>query len=71
MMPTGCGACAGYGAGVLADGEICIASTARNFRGRMGSRQASVYLGSPYAVAAAAVAGEIRDPREFLAEMVP
>lgn len=68
MMPTGCGACAGYGAGVLADGEICIASTARNFRGRMGSREASVYLGSPYAVAAAAVAGEIRDPREFLAE---
>ena len=71
MMPTGCGACAGYGAGVLADGEICIASTARNFRGRMGSRQASVYLGSPYAVAAAAVAGEIRDPREFLAETAP
>ena len=35
MMPTGCGACAGYGAGVLAEGEVCIASTARNFRGRM------------------------------------
>ena len=71
MMPSGCGACAGYGAGVLADGEVCIASTARNFRGRMGSRESNVYLGSPYTVAAAAVVGEIRDPREFLAETAP
>ena len=66
LLPSGCGACAGYGAGVLADGEVCIASTARNFKGRMGSRTAQVYLGSPYSVAAAAVAGELRDPREFL-----
>jgi 3-isopropylmalate/(R)-2-methylmalate dehydratase large subunit len=67
MLPTGCGACAGYGAGVLADGEVGIASTARNFKGRMGSAKAVVYLASPYTVAASAVKGEIADPREFLA----
>ena len=67
LMPTGCGACAGYGAGLLADGEVSIASTARNFKGRMGSAKADVYLGSPYTVAASAVKGEIADPREFLA----
>ncbi|MFM7459731.1 MAG: 3-isopropylmalate dehydratase large subunit [Burkholderiales bacterium] len=66
MLPTGCGACAGYGAGVLADGEVGIASTARNFKGRMGSAMAEVYLASPYTVAASAVKGEIADPREFL-----
>ena len=68
MLPSGCGACAGMGAGMLAAGETCIASTARNFKGRMGSAQADVYLASPYSVAAAAVAGQIRDPRELLAE---
>src|SRR5690606_31866376 len=57
MMPSGCGACAGYGAGVLAEGEVCIASTARNFKGRMGAASAEVYLGSPYTVAASAVTG--------------
>jgi 3-isopropylmalate/(R)-2-methylmalate dehydratase large subunit len=66
LMPTGCGACAGYGAGLLGDGEVSIASTARNFKGRMGSAKAEVYLGSPYTVAASAVKGEIADPREFL-----
>jgi 3-isopropylmalate/(R)-2-methylmalate dehydratase large subunit len=66
LMPSGCGACAGYGAGVLAEGETCIASTARNFKGRMGAASSKVYLGSPYTVAAAAIAGEIRDPRDFL-----
>lgn len=67
LLGSGCGACAGYGAGILAEGETCIASTARNFKGRMGASSSRVYLGSPYSVAAAAVAGEIRDPREFLA----
>lgn len=67
LLPTGCGACAGMGAGMLAAGETCIASTARNFRGRMGSPEASVYLGSPYTVAASAVCGRIADPRELLA----
>ncbi len=67
LLPSGCGACAGYGAGILAENETCISSTARNFRGRMGARTARIYLGSPYTVAASAVAGRIADPREFLA----
>jgi 3-isopropylmalate/(R)-2-methylmalate dehydratase large subunit len=66
MMPSGCGACAGYGFGVLAENEICISSTARNSKGRMGARSAQVYLASPYTVAASAVAGRISDPREFV-----
>jgi 3-isopropylmalate/(R)-2-methylmalate dehydratase large subunit len=66
LLPTGCGACAGYGAGVLGEGEICISSTARNFKGRMGHPTSQVYLGSPYTVAASAVAGHVADPRPFL-----
>jgi 3-isopropylmalate/(R)-2-methylmalate dehydratase large subunit len=66
LLPTGCGACAGFGAGVLGEDETCIASTARNFKGRMGAASARVYLGSPYTVAASAVAGRISDPRELL-----
>jgi 3-isopropylmalate/(R)-2-methylmalate dehydratase large subunit len=62
------GACAGFGGGILAEEEVCISTTSRNFQGRMGAQSAKVYLGSPYAVAAAAVAGEICDPREFLQE---
>ncbi|MCE7901199.1 MAG: homoaconitate hydratase family protein [Gammaproteobacteria bacterium PRO9] len=67
LLPTGCGACAALGAGVLGENEVCISSTNRNFRGRMGANSASVYLASPYTVAASAVAGRIADPREFLA----
>ncbi len=66
LMPTGCGACAGYGAGVLADNETCISSTSRNFQGRMGSKTSRTYLGSPYTVAASAITGRISDPRPFL-----
>jgi 3-isopropylmalate/(R)-2-methylmalate dehydratase large subunit len=66
LLPSGCGACAGLGAGVLAAGEVCIASTARNFKGRMGSSDSLVYLGSPFTVAASAVRGAITDPRELL-----
>jgi 3-isopropylmalate/(R)-2-methylmalate dehydratase large subunit len=66
LLPTGCGACAGMGAGTLAAGEVCIASSARNYKGRMGDNTAQIYLGSAYAVAAAAVAGKIVDPREML-----
>jgi 3-isopropylmalate/(R)-2-methylmalate dehydratase large subunit len=66
ILPSGCGACAGMGAGLLADGETCISSTNRNFQGRMGHAGAKVYLGSPYSVAAAALAGEIIDPRTVL-----
>jgi len=66
LQASGCGACAGYGAGVLAAEEVCIASTARNFEGRMGASSSKVYLGNPYTVAAAAVTGQICDPRTLL-----
>ena len=66
VLSTGCGACPGIGTGILAAGEVSISTTNRNARGRMGSPDASVYLGSPYSVAAAAVAGHITDPREFI-----
>ncbi|MCK6372388.1 MAG: aconitase family protein, partial [Gammaproteobacteria bacterium] len=66
LLPSGCGACAALGAGVLAEHEVCISSTNRNFKGRMGANSAEVYLASPYTVAASAVAGRITDPREFL-----
>lgn len=66
LLPSGCGACAGYGAGILAEGETCIASTSRNFQGRMGAASSRVYLASPYTVAASAVAGRIADPRGFV-----
>jgi 3-isopropylmalate/(R)-2-methylmalate dehydratase large subunit len=68
LMPSGCGACAGYGAGILAEKEVCLSSTARNFKGRMGDPTSSVYLGSPYTVSASSVTGRITDPREMLAE---
>ena len=67
LLPTGCGACAAMGAGILADKEVCISSTNRNFKGRMGANSARIYLASPYTVAATAVAGHITDPREMLA----
>jgi len=67
ILSTGCGACPGIGSGVLAPGEVCISTTSRNARGRMGSPDSQVYLGSAYSVAAAAVAGKIVDPRELIA----
>jgi 3-isopropylmalate/(R)-2-methylmalate dehydratase large subunit len=70
LLPSGCGACAGMGAGLLAPGDVCISTTNRNFKGRMGDSASFVYLANPYSVAAAAVAGHIVDPREMLAETV-
>jgi 3-isopropylmalate/(R)-2-methylmalate dehydratase large subunit len=60
----GCGPCLGGHMGLIASGEKCIASSNRNFKGRMGSTDAEVYLGSPATVAASAIAGRIVDPRE-------
>ena len=66
VLPTACGACSGYG-GSIPDGANVIATTARNFKGRMGSATAQVYLASPYTVAASALRGRISDPRDVLA----
>jgi len=66
LFPTACGACAGYG-DPMGDDVTVMSTTARNFKGRMGSASAQVYLGSPYSVAAAALRGRITDPREVLA----
>jgi 3-isopropylmalate/(R)-2-methylmalate dehydratase large subunit len=61
-----CGACFGYHMGLLGAGEVCITASTRNFRGRMGSPDAEIYMASPRTVAAAAIAGEIIDPQELL-----
>lgn len=62
----GCGPCMGNHMGIPAPAEATISSANRNFRGRMGTPEAPVYLASPYVVAASAIAGTITDPREFL-----
>ena len=65
LFATACGACSGYGNALSGDVTV-ISSTARNFKGRMGSPDARVYLGSPYTVAASALTGRITDPRAVL-----
>ena len=62
-LPPGCGPCIGLGVGLLEPGEVGISATNRNFKGRMGSRDAQAYLASPQVVAASAVAGYITGPR--------
>lgn len=64
-LPAGCGPCIGLGAGLLEDGEVGISATNRNFKGRMGSKDALAYLASPEVVAASAVLGRIGGPEEL------
>ena len=66
LTAPGCGPCAGGRISPIAKGEVSINTGTRNDYGRLGTREAEIYLGSPFTVAASAVAGKIVDPREFL-----